>query len=93
MMFVFGFITASLVALFGVWIGWKTWPWVSSKNPPIRWQYQGEELCIFWTNPYNGNPEKIASFWWPVHPPEDTARIEGTFEEMANTFMEEWNRR
>jgi len=50
----------------------------------VSWEYVGEELAIFWENPYGHGKEKIASFWWPKHPPEKTNEVEDYFEQIAN---------
>jgi hypothetical protein len=56
--------------------------------PPVWFDYEGEGLNLYWRNPFDGSPfsrkaEKIASFWWPAHPPEDTERVEKWFERIA----------
>lgn len=53
----------------------------------LSWEYIGEELVIFWVNPYTNKKEKIANFWWPEHPPEDTKKIEKIFETLANKML------
>lgn len=53
-------------------------------TPRVWREYVGEELALFWTNPYDGKREKIASFWWPIHPAEKTAEVEATFETIAD---------
>lgn len=50
----------------------------------LRWEYIGEELAIFWDNPYEHKKEKIASFWWPTHPVEKTGEVEKLFEMFAS---------
>jgi hypothetical protein len=35
---------------------------------------------VFWTNPWDGKREAIASLFWPGHPMEDTAKVEAWFE-------------
>ncbi len=57
-------------------------------QPPLSWEYIGEELAIFWESPYGHGKEKIASFWWPFHPPEKTAEVETTFETIAKNLCE-----
>jgi hypothetical protein len=52
-------------------------------NPRLSWEYLGEELAIFWVNPWSSEKEKIASFWWPTHPVEATADVEAAFEKIA----------
>lgn len=47
------------------------------------WEYIGEELAIFWESPYGHGKEKIASFWWPLHPVESTTEVETAFERIA----------
>lgn len=49
----------------------------------LTWEYIGEELSIFWESPYGHGKEKIASFWWPCHPPEKTEEVEQAFEAIA----------
>ena len=51
--------------------------------PVVWWEYVGEELAIFWNSPYGHGKEKIATFWWPIHPAEATAEVEATFERIA----------
>lgn len=50
----------------------------------LSWEYVGEELAIFWESPFGHGKEKIASFWWPAHPPENTKEIEEAFEGWAS---------
>lgn len=50
----------------------------------VTWEYIGEELAVFWESPYGHGKEKIASFWWPFHPPEKTVEVEQMFESIAN---------
>lgn len=52
-------------------------------TPKITWEYLGEELALFWINPWNMQKEKIATFWWPIHPMEETERVEQLFESIA----------
>ncbi len=52
-------------------------------DPTVWWEYIGEELAIFWNSPFGGDKEKIASFWWPCHPPESTGEVERFFEILA----------
>jgi hypothetical protein len=52
----------------------------------LSWEYIGEELAVFWNSPYGYGKEKIASFWWPVHPPELTGDVEKRFENIAATL-------
>ena len=35
-----------------------------------------ENPAFFWTNPWSGNREKVATLFWPTHPFEETERIE-----------------
>lgn len=49
----------------------------------VTWQYIGEELALFWTNPWSGTEEKIATFWWPAHPIEETNYVQLVFEAIA----------
>lgn len=49
----------------------------------VYWEYIGEELAIFWENPYGHGKEKIASFLWPFHPPDKTTEVERIFEAIA----------
>ncbi len=35
--------------------------------------------AFFWTNPWNGKREKLATLWWPEHPPEATQEVERLF--------------
>jgi hypothetical protein len=49
----------------------------------ISWEYLNEELAIFWQSPYGNGKEKIATFWWPTHPPECTNEVEDLFESLA----------
>lgn len=51
--------------------------------PGVWWAYLGEELALLWTNPWDGKEEKIATFWWPGHPPEKTEAVEAMFETFA----------
>jgi hypothetical protein len=51
--------------------------------PMLSWEYVGEELAVFWNSPYGAGKEKIASFWWPSHPPEKTSEVESIFEAIA----------
>ena len=53
----------------------------------VSWEYIGEELAVFWENPYGHGKEKIASFWWPFHPPEATAEVEFYFEVIAEAMV------
>ena len=46
-------------------------------------KYTGEELALFWVNPWSGDDEKIATFWWPGHPIEETKTVEMIFEAIA----------
>lgn len=56
----------------------------------ISWEYIGEELAIFWENPYEGGKkEKIASFWWPLHPIEATTEVETFFESIAGVVAKD----
>ena len=41
---------------------------------------------FWWTNPYNGRREKIASLFWPAHPVEATEAIENLFENLKLTY-------
>lgn len=51
----------------------------------VWWEYvDGEELAIFWNSPYGHGKEKIATFWWPIHPPENTRDVELAFEVIAS---------
>lgn len=43
---------------------------------------------IFWTNPWNGKREKVASLWWPTHPPEVTAEVEALWDHLGQLFAE-----
>lgn len=59
-----------------------------SDNVPLvigrYWPTESDsELALLWTNPWSGKEEKIATFWWPTHPPEATAQVEKWFEEIA----------
>ena len=47
-------------------------------------RYVGEELALFWINPWSKEEEKIATFWWPAHPIEETEKVEKMFEEIAD---------
>jgi hypothetical protein len=38
--------------------------------------------AFFWINPWSGQREKIASLWWPAHPPEATESVEQLFSEL-----------
>lgn len=38
--------------------------------------------CFFWISPYTGQKEKIATLWWPGHPPEMTDIVEHLFENL-----------
>lgn len=49
-------------------------------DPEVTWEYIGEELALFWESPYGHGKEKIATFWWPFHPPEKTVEVENLFE-------------
>jgi len=60
-----------------------TQPSKPTTTPKTSWEYIGEELAIFWESPYGHGKEKIASFWWPAHPPEATAEVEALFEAIA----------
>lgn len=51
----------------------------------IWWEYVGEELALFWESPYGHGREKIATFWWPLHPPEMTKEVERLFEQIATS--------
>lgn len=42
----------------------------------------GNGPCFWWTNPWSGQREKIASLWWPAHPIEATEAIEHLFESL-----------
>lgn len=53
------------------------------RQPKIESRYVGEELALFWINPWSGVEEKIATFWWPGHPVEETAQVEEWFEGIA----------
>jgi hypothetical protein len=61
------------------------------EKPDVSWKYIGEELALFWINPWSKQEEKIATFWWPAHPVEDTAMVEKWFEEYAQEFIEKAN--
>ncbi len=52
--------------------------------PQVSWEYLGEELALFWESPYGAGKEKIATFWWPVHPVENTKEVEALFEAIAS---------
>lgn len=52
-------------------------------RPKIECSYIGEELALWWTNPWSGKKEKIATFWWPGHPPEETKLVESWFESIG----------
>jgi hypothetical protein len=53
-------------------------------GPPVTWRYIDDgELALFWTNPWDGKEEKIATFWWPTHPIEETSAVEKMFEDIA----------
>lgn len=52
--------------------------------PSVSWEYVGEELALFWVSPYGHGKEKIATFWWPIHPPENTGEVERSFEVIAS---------
>jgi hypothetical protein len=41
--------------------------------------------AFFWKNPWTGNREKVASLWWPTHPPEETEAVEQLFSELTLT--------
>jgi len=56
----------------------------SAMPPKVRWEYEGDGLCLFWDNPWSGEKEKIATFWWPAHPPEATEAAEAMFETIAS---------
>lgn len=49
----------------------------------VSWKYIGEELALFWINPWDQKEEKIATFWWPAHPMEETSFVEKEFEKIA----------
>ena len=52
--------------------------------PSVSWEYfKGEELGLYWINPWDKKKEKIATFWWPAHPVEATEQMEMMFEEIA----------
>lgn len=53
------------------------------KGITCRYVTEGGELALFWTNPWSGNEEKIATFWWPTHPIEATKQVEDGFEAIA----------
>jgi len=42
--------------------------------------------AFFWENPWSGKKEKIASLWWPTHPPELTMWIDNLFENLELKF-------
>lgn len=58
-----------------------------SDKPREFWKYIGEELAIFWINPWDNKEEKIASFWWPGHAIEDTSLVEKYFESLADRLV------
>lgn len=58
--------------------------------PKLSWEYVGEELAVFWESPYGYGREKIASFWWPKHPPESTKEVESFFEFIASRIIESY---
>lgn len=63
--------------------------------PPVQlaWEYRGEGLYIYWSNPFNGgNKEDLVMFMWPSHAPEATDEVEKTYEGFAAHFVREWNR-
>lgn len=35
--------------------------------------------AFFWVNPWDGKRERVASLWWPTHPPEKTEEVERIF--------------
>lgn len=53
----------------------------------VWWEYIGEELAVFWISPYGHGKEKIATFWWPAHPPDATAQVEAAFEAIAGQLV------
>lgn len=68
----------------------RWWPMAEETRPmktapKITWRYvdDGGELALFWTSPWGGAEEKIATFWWPGHPPEATEEVEKMFEAIA----------
>ena len=71
--------------------------WIADGEKATRgvyWEYTGdlkEELALFWTNPWHGNKEKIATFWWPGHPIEATAEAEKRYEEIADRISHSQN--
>lgn len=49
-----------------------------------------EGPAFFWKNPWkNGKREKIASLWWPEHPPEATEAVEVLFDNLRLVYGEE----
>lgn len=57
--------------------------------PKVAYRYEGEELALYWTNPWSKQEEKIATFWWPTHPVEETKQVESWFERIANRACQE----
>lgn len=55
----------------------------------VKFEYQdlddADGPCFWWTNPWSGKREKIASLWWPGHPPELTELVERLF---AGLFLQ-----
>ena len=41
--------------------------------------------CFFWTNPWTGKKEKLATLWWPEHPEDATRTVEIMFEQLTLT--------
>ena len=57
------------------------------EKPNVRWAYVGDELALFWVNPWDQKDEKIATFWWPAHPADATEQVEKWFQEWAYEFV------
>lgn len=60
-----------------------------AKRFTLSWAYVGDELALFWKSPWSQMTEKIATFWWPAHPPAATEHAEKFFEEIANGIVGE----
>lgn len=61
------------------------------KHTKVFLKYIGEELALFWFNPWNGSEEKIATFWWPAHPIDATDEAEKLFEDIGSRACNEQN--
>ncbi len=43
---------------------------------------------LFWINPWNGNKEGLAKFFWPTHDPNKTRLVEEFYELMGQQCAE-----